>query len=354
MIELPIMDSGLDVPVFSPGDDPIAYLNKAMAFLIVVASSRVTLQQVQGRQGQSYYGTSYKGNATSSEGNNASGQERTEDLDTYDSDCDDISNAKAVLMTKISNYGSDIISEVPHSETYLNDMENQSVHALQDFEHTQVVDVTDNEITSDSNIILYSQYFQETQQANVQDTNLQAQEDSIILSVIEQMSEQMINHKAQRIKPTLYDGSIISDKHVASPMFEDEETLILEEVSRFKMLAKQNDLILKEKKVNTAPINYDDLNRLSKDFGKRFVPQQELSDEQAFLLQTSQPNTDQSASSHLKIEAPRELPKITPDALTEGEWGFEHTKAVFLKEIILFLKTLKEIFNAFDKDLSNE
>ncbi|GKG39860.1 hypothetical protein Tco_0464005, partial [Tanacetum coccineum] len=27
-------------PVFSPGDDPIACLNKAMAFLTVVASSR--------------------------------------------------------------------------------------------------------------------------------------------------------------------------------------------------------------------------------------------------------------------------------------------------------------------------
>ncbi|GKA08031.1 hypothetical protein Tco_0687362 [Tanacetum coccineum] len=46
--------------------------------------------------------------------------------------------------------------------------------------------------------------------------------------------------------------------------------------------------------------------------------------------------------------------RITPDALIEGEWGFEHTKAVFLKEIIPFLKTLKDIFNVFDKDLLNE
>ncbi|GJZ69451.1 hypothetical protein Tco_0633001 [Tanacetum coccineum] len=46
--------------------------------------------------------------------------------------------------------------------------------------------------------------------------------------------------------------------------------------------------------------------------------------------------------------------QITPDALSEGEWGFEHTKAVFLKEIIPFLKTLKDIFNVFDKDILNE
>ncbi|GKB21040.1 hypothetical protein Tco_0854963 [Tanacetum coccineum] len=157
--------------------------------------------------------------------------------------------------------------------------------------------------------------------------------------------------KAQRIKPTLYDGSVISSQHAVIPVIDDEETLILEEVSRSKMLAKQNDPISKEKKINTTPINYVELNRLSEDFGKRFVPQQELSAEQAFWLQTSHPNTDQSATSPVKIEAPRELPKvslvntslkklkyhlgkfdtvvkkrITPDAITEGEWGFEHTK----------------------------
>ncbi|GJR94813.1 hypothetical protein Tco_0266987 [Tanacetum coccineum] len=80
------------VPVFSPRDNLIACLNKAMAFLTVVASSRfpstnnqlitslnprnqatiqdgrVTVQQVQGRQGQSYSGTGHKSNATSSGG----------------------------------------------------------------------------------------------------------------------------------------------------------------------------------------------------------------------------------------------------------------------------------------------
>ncbi|GJV71386.1 hypothetical protein Tco_1491381 [Tanacetum coccineum] len=38
------------------------------------------------------------------------------------------------------------------SNTYLNDMENQSVHAMQDFEQTQVMDFIDNEIHSDINI----------------------------------------------------------------------------------------------------------------------------------------------------------------------------------------------------------
>nr|GEV14473.1 retrovirus-related Pol polyprotein from transposon TNT 1-94 [Tanacetum cinerariifolium] len=43
-----------------------------------------------------------------------------------------------------------------------------------------------------------------------------------------------------------------------------------------------------------------------------------------------------------------------PNARLEGEWGFEHTKAVFNNEIIPFLKSLKDIFNVFDKDLIYE
>nr|GEX77994.1 hypothetical protein [Tanacetum cinerariifolium] len=55
--------------------------------------------------------------------NNAAFQ--TKDLGTYDSDCDDISNAKAVLMANISNYGSDVISE----ENINKEQNNKSVTA---------------------------------------------------------------------------------------------------------------------------------------------------------------------------------------------------------------------------------
>ncbi|GKA52919.1 hypothetical protein Tco_0746234, partial [Tanacetum coccineum] len=76
------------------------------------------------------------------------------------------------------------------------------------------------------------------------------------------------------------------------------------------MLAKQNDPISKEKKVNTTPINYVELNKLSEDFGKCFVLQQELSDEQDFWLQNSNTNTEQSDNSPGRIEAPSKLPKV--------------------------------------------
>ncbi|GJU68130.1 hypothetical protein Tco_1254389 [Tanacetum coccineum] len=127
------------VPVFSPGDDLIACLNKAMDFLIVVASSRKCTQPKQTRNA-----TWYKEKAMLTEAQEAGQildeEQLTEDLDTYDFDYDDLSNAQAVLMANISNYGSDVISEVPHSETYLNDMENQGAHALQDFEQPPAID----------------------------------------------------------------------------------------------------------------------------------------------------------------------------------------------------------------------
>ncbi|GKB53219.1 retrovirus-related pol polyprotein from transposon TNT 1-94, partial [Tanacetum coccineum] len=127
--------------------------------------------------------------------------------------------------------------------------------------------------------------------------------------------------KAQRIKPTLYDGIVMSAKHVAMPY------------------------------VGCT----------------------------AFWLRYVHPYSKPFDASPVKIEAPKELPKVslvneslkklkfylarfdnvvkirtTPDARTEGEWGFKHTKAVFNNEIIPFLKSSKDIFNVFNRYLQNE
>ncbi|GKD45249.1 hypothetical protein Tco_1269894, partial [Tanacetum coccineum] len=185
--------------------------------------------------------------------------------------------------------------------------------------------------------------------------------------------------KAQRIKPTLYDGVVISNTHVAMPVIDDEETLILEEESRSKMLEKAKDPEVVAKKISHKPIDYGNLNSLIDDFGKRFSLQQEFSAEQAFWFPILSPTIEPSYTPPVIVDVPSELPKVslvnaslkklkfhltqfdsvvkkrtTPSALEEGEWGFEHTKAVFNKEIIPFLKSFKDIFNVFDKDLLNE
>nr|GEW34255.1 hypothetical protein [Tanacetum cinerariifolium] len=45
---------------------------------------------------------------------------QTDDLDAYDSDCDDISSAKAVFMANLYSYDSDVPSKVPQHDTYQN------------------------------------------------------------------------------------------------------------------------------------------------------------------------------------------------------------------------------------------
>ncbi|GJR33439.1 hypothetical protein Tco_1109671 [Tanacetum coccineum] len=47
-------------------------------------------------------------------------------------------------------------------------------------------------------------------------------------------------------------------------------------------------------------------------------------------------------------------PQQKSTTITEGTWGFEHTKACFRDEIIPFIKALKDIFNKFDQDLIDE
>ncbi|GJV14421.1 hypothetical protein Tco_1359744 [Tanacetum coccineum] len=183
-----------------------------------------------------------------------------------------------------------------------------------------------------------------------------------------------------RIQPTLYDGSVIAKEHAVISMIDDEETLILEEETQSKMLDKQNDPISIEKKIKISPTDYSKLNKIKEDFGKCFVTQKELSAEQAFWLKHSSiSETPVKSHTPVRIEAPSELPKVslvnkslkklkyqlanfdkvvkkrlTSDAITEGSWGFEHTKECFLTEIIPFLKVLKDTFNAFDKTLLDE
>ncbi|GKC76673.1 hypothetical protein Tco_1127447 [Tanacetum coccineum] len=65
---------------------------------------------------------------------------QTEDLDVYDSDCDDISSAKAILMENLSSCDLNFLSKVPYSDTYLNDMINQDVQEMPYSEHTHIVD----------------------------------------------------------------------------------------------------------------------------------------------------------------------------------------------------------------------
>ncbi|GJV27533.1 hypothetical protein Tco_1383981 [Tanacetum coccineum] len=321
--------------------------------------------------------------------NNAAFQ--NEDLDTYDSNCDDLSNAQVVLMANISNYGSDVSKEKANkkqnNESVTDELERYK-ERVKTFEQRFNIDLRSREKMIDSqmdDMIKEKLALKEQVDSLEQNLSKQIKEKESLLqtfSVFKNESKEKenkymeneinlekkikeldniiykVDQSAQTVhmltKPQAFYDNIHKqalDKHVAMPVIDDEETLILEEESRSKMSEKEKDPEAIKQNISHKPIDYEKLNRLSEDFEKRFTPQQA---EQAFWFCMSNPTIESSDKPPKKWKFPVNYLRTTPNARTEGEWGFEHTKAVFNNEIILFLKSLKDIFNVFDKDLLNE
>nr|GEV21021.1 retrovirus-related Pol polyprotein from transposon TNT 1-94 [Tanacetum cinerariifolium] len=200
-------DSGLIVPVFQKGDDPIDDINHMISFLTAIVTSRyspvnnqlrnssnprqqatinngrVTVQPIQGRHTSLAAGTSRT--YTSGASGNNSGKQRTvelafladpgiaeaqttqnvithnaayqaDDLDAYESDCNEINTAKVALMANLSHYGSDDLAEVHNQDNVTYNVINQAVQAMLLFEQSNIMNQLETEITNDSNIIPYS------------------------------------------------------------------------------------------------------------------------------------------------------------------------------------------------------
>ncbi|GJX33240.1 retrovirus-related pol polyprotein from transposon TNT 1-94 [Tanacetum coccineum] len=254
---------------------------------------------------------------------------QADDLDTYDSNCDELNSAKIALMANLSRNGSDALTE------------------------------TETEITSDSNIIPYSQYL----------SNSSAQQDVLILSInidreiaLEKKIKQLDNiifkrgqsaqtvhmmtkskicydhstkqaigfekpfylKKVRESKPKLYDGNVILKMDtVVIP--DSDETLMLCEESRSKMLFKEQDPLVVKHKVNTKPINYAILNN---DYNKQFVRQSDLYSEHAYWKATSVPALDPSHSSTTnKVEVPKKEP--LPQLSLRARGGLNIQRLVF-------------------------
>ncbi|GJT22040.1 retrovirus-related pol polyprotein from transposon TNT 1-94 [Tanacetum coccineum] len=194
----------------------------------------------------------------------------TEYLDAYDSDCDDISSAKVVLMANLSSCDPDVLSEVPYSDSYPNDMINQ-----------------------------------DSQDTGIQDTNSSTPNDLLVLSLVEQMTDHVANLDKENQTNKMINESLTAElerykervtifkqrlnvdlnkQHAVISVIDDEETLILEE-----------------------------LNKINEDFGKHFFTKKELSAEQAFWLKYLNYNPNISVKSHttVRIKAPSELPKVS-------------------------------------------
>ncbi|GKB42349.1 hypothetical protein Tco_0887291, partial [Tanacetum coccineum] len=141
------------------GEDTIECINKSMAFLSAVASRfPPSNNQLRTSSNPRNQATIQDGRCTQPKRpRNASWfkeklmlaeAQEADDLDAYDSDCDDLSSAKAVLMANISSCDLEVLFEVPYSNSYLNDMINQDVQEMHYSEQTHVDDFEDNEIHS--------------------------------------------------------------------------------------------------------------------------------------------------------------------------------------------------------------
>nr|GFD01842.1 hypothetical protein [Tanacetum cinerariifolium] len=122
--------------------------------------------------------------------NNAAYQ--ADDLDVYDLDCDEINSSKIAFMANLSHYGLDNLAEVNNPEIRVNSVNHQEMQVQSTSEQFSTLTQSNTEIESDSIIIPYSQYLNETQSNTIQNLTLPTLQDDLILNVIEQLKTQVV------------------------------------------------------------------------------------------------------------------------------------------------------------------
>ncbi|GKA19185.1 retrovirus-related pol polyprotein from transposon TNT 1-94, partial [Tanacetum coccineum] len=254
--EFPSLDLGLTVLVFKQGDDPIDAFNHMMPFQSAVVTSRypttnnqlrntsnpsqqatindgrITLQPVQGRQFSFASGTSKTYTPGASRSN--FGKQRTV-----------ISKANgqilheeelAFLVDPGIAKGQATQTVITHNHDKVNhNMINQAVQAILSSEQSNVVNHSETEITSDSNIIPYFQYVIESQQAAVQNSNSSAQQDALILYVTKQLKTQVVNYTKINLN-----NKSVNDTLTAELERYKEQVKVLKEGQNVDLKSKDN------------------------------------------------------------------------------------------------------------------
>ncbi|GKC16541.1 hypothetical protein Tco_1013323 [Tanacetum coccineum] len=221
---------------------------------------------------------------------------QTADLDAFDSDCDDAPTGKAVLMDNLSSYDSDVLLEVIVDKNAKVTDFDKHIHLLklqlnatvkchktlsttcdvlkketkqkEDKYRDEIIDLQKKKKALD-NVVYKMGHSTQTMHML---TKPQVFYDESHKTVLGYQNPFYLS-QARRKVLALYDGHTIVKTYNALSVTDTEETLELAEESRLKMLSKQNDPSLIEKKVNIAPVDYVALNKLSEHFVTHFVPQ---------------------------------------------------------------------------------
>nr|GEV76898.1 integrase, catalytic region, zinc finger, CCHC-type, peptidase aspartic, catalytic [Tanacetum cinerariifolium] len=107
--KFPQQDSGLTVPVFKQGDDPIDAINHMMSFMSAVVTSRYPTTNNRLRNSSNPRQQAAINDGRTVITHNAAYQ--ADDLDAYASDYVELNTAKVDLMVNLSHYGSDVLTE---------------------------------------------------------------------------------------------------------------------------------------------------------------------------------------------------------------------------------------------------
>nr|GEX69393.1 hypothetical protein [Tanacetum cinerariifolium] len=155
------LETGLVVLVFQKGDNPIDAINHMMSFLTAVVTSRGgrilcrlvrqdRLHQDQVLQEEELEFLADPGTAESSSNQNVittNDAYQANDLDAYDSDCDELNSAKIALMANLSHYGFDNLAEVNNQDNRTNDLIHQEMQVPSTSEQSTTLTQSNTEIT---------------------------------------------------------------------------------------------------------------------------------------------------------------------------------------------------------------
>nr|GEV04600.1 hypothetical protein [Tanacetum cinerariifolium] len=180
---------------------------------------------------------------------------QADDLDAYDSDCDELNTAKVALMANLSHYGSGVLTEssvVNHSETKITSGSNIIPYSENDFKKEESRKI-DREISLEKKIKHQDNIVYKRDQS-VQTVHILRKPQFFYDHTIKQalgFQNPFYLKKAQQLEPKLYDGNVIkSTRAIVISNF--KETLMLAEETHSNMILKQRDPMVLEKKVNTT------------------------------------------------------------------------------------------------------
>ncbi|GJX90738.1 retrovirus-related pol polyprotein from transposon TNT 1-94 [Tanacetum coccineum] len=278
---------------------------------------------------------------------------QADDLDAYDSDCDELNTAKVSLMANLSHYGSDALVEVYNHDNVTNNMINQAVQMMPSSEQSNVMTHSETEITNALILSVIEQL--KTQVVNCTKNNMENKSvNDTLTAEIERYKEQVkVLKEGQNVDLKSKDN--ISDSCARSVEIDHLKQTLSENLKEKESLMQTVTLLKNDfKKEESRNIDRElalekRIKQLDNIFLKRSIciNCSHVDETLVFYDHTTKQALEPTLSSRpTNVEVPKELPKVsmvntslkklkhhlagfdvvvkertTPTAITKGSWG---------------------------------